>query len=430
LQVTQNNVTNASTPGYARQRMSLQAEWFDPEHGLPGGVAIQDSETSRKFFAERAVWRQNALSGRFEELATAMGRIEGNFDATGTSGVPLAMRRLFDSFSQWSVSPNDVTSRRLVIDRAGDLAREIRTADKALAAEHASALDQVQNTLSKIGELSQVVATYNIEVRRLRDAGSDPGLDAQVHVALEELSEMADIDVRREQDGTFTVLLGGEAALVLAEKTYPLSEDFDGTNLELRDAQGNTITTDVSAGRLKAQLDLANSLVPGWRGQLDMLAASLADTVNATLVAGLDQNQIPGAALFSYDASNAAGSIEVANILPEQLAAASNAAPGGNGNALDLAALGNTPQIEGMTYAAWYGGVASEVGREAASAKENGEGFRSLLVQAREVRKQESGVSLDEEAVRLIELQRAYQATARLVTVLDSLTETTLNMLR
>jgi flagellar hook-associated protein 1 FlgK len=53
-----------------------------------------------------------------------------------------------------------------------------------------------------------------------------------------------------------------------------------------------------------------------------------------------------------------------------------------------------------------------------------------MLVQARSMRDQISGVSLDEEAARLVEFQRAYQATARMISILDDLTQVTLDMLR
>jgi flagellar hook-associated protein FlgK len=37
LEVTQSNVTNSSTPGYAKQSLRLEALPFDPAKGLPGG---------------------------------------------------------------------------------------------------------------------------------------------------------------------------------------------------------------------------------------------------------------------------------------------------------------------------------------------------------------------------------------------------------
>ena len=47
LDAVQNNVTNASTPGYARQSVSLEARPFQPSLGLPGGVSAGDLQSAR-----------------------------------------------------------------------------------------------------------------------------------------------------------------------------------------------------------------------------------------------------------------------------------------------------------------------------------------------------------------------------------------------
>ena len=55
---------------------------------------------------------------------------------------------------------------------------------------------------------------------------------------------------------------------------------------------------------------------------------------------------------------------------------------------------------------------------------------QSTVAQAKDLRQQISGVSLNEEASVLIQFQRAYEANARLITVLDQLTQDTINILR
>ena len=55
---------------------------------------------------------------------------------------------------------------------------------------------------------------------------------------------------------------------------------------------------------------------------------------------------------------------------------------------------------------------------------------QSLLAQAKDLRQQYSGVSLDEEAMILIQFQRAYQATSKFLTVLDQLTQSTIDLLK
>jgi flagellar hook-associated protein 1 FlgK len=53
-----------------------------------------------------------------------------------------------------------------------------------------------------------------------------------------------------------------------------------------------------------------------------------------------------------------------------------------------------------------------------------------LVTQARDLRTQLSGVSFDEEAVKLVEFQRAYEANAQVVKIVDELIESVISMLR
>src|SRR4051794_9661739 len=83
---SQNNVTNASTPGYAKQRIQLQALAFDPSAGLSGGVTAGKLVSSRDQFAESAVRRQNSQLGSAQETATQIGVLESAFSLNDSTG--------------------------------------------------------------------------------------------------------------------------------------------------------------------------------------------------------------------------------------------------------------------------------------------------------------------------------------------------------
>jgi flagellar hook-associated protein 1 FlgK len=158
----------------------------------------------------------------------------------------------------------------------------------------------------------------------------------------------------------------------------------------------------------------------------------LADRVNEVLRNGVDQNGLPPVTdLFTYDPLvGAAATLRVTAIRPEELAGALPSAPGGNGNALILAALGTSREIDDSTFTQFYGLIAGRLGRDLANARKEERTQDVLLGQAKALRADESAVSLDEEAVHLIAFQRAYQATAQLVRVLDEITQTTIGLLR
>ena len=101
------------------------------------------------------------------------------------------------------------------------------------------------------------------------------------------------------------------------------------------------------------------------------------------------------------------------------------------GLALVLAAtaLGTAQSLNGYAYASYYGSIAAHVGQDVSNATSGQSVQTQLLAQARAQRTQVSGVSLDEEAVQLVEFQRAYEAVARVVTALDQAAADTINMI-
>src|SRR4051812_13724446 len=119
LETAQNNVANISTPGYAKQRMSLAAMPFDPSGGATGGVRAGQLESSRNEYAEAAVRQQSSASGYQEQSVNSLTDLESRFDISGNSGIPQALNNIFQSFSSWASTPDNQATRQMVLDRAG-----------------------------------------------------------------------------------------------------------------------------------------------------------------------------------------------------------------------------------------------------------------------------------------------------------------------
>src|SRR5260370_26567148 len=138
LAVTQNNVTNASTPGYVKQIQSLEALPFDVTVGLPGGVRAGPVVSSRDGYAERAVRDQQTAFGFSNQETTNLTPLETSFNLSGTSGIAPSISNLFQSFSKLSVSPNDTASRQAVIQQAGIVAESLRVTASGLLSQQSS----------------------------------------------------------------------------------------------------------------------------------------------------------------------------------------------------------------------------------------------------------------------------------------------------
>jgi len=113
-------------------------------------------------------------------------------------------------------------------------------------------------------------------------------------------------------------------------------------------------------------------------------------------------------------------------------AAASGTAVGNNSNALALVSLQTQRALENSTatYQEAFSEIIADVGIKTNQAFVNGQAQKALLDQAQESRNAVSGVNLDEEAANLLKFQQAYQASARVITIVDSLFQTLIDAIR
>jgi flagellar hook-associated protein 1 FlgK len=445
LTVTQNNVDNASTPGYARQSVSLESMPFLPGQGLSGGVTAGELQSARDRYADAEVRRRQESSSYYDQKTSSLSAIETSFDITDQSGITGAFSALFQSFSAWSASPNSGAARQTVLDGASRVAQAFHDASAGLEQQSADATQQIRQTTQQINDLTSQLRADNAE--RIRSGTSDPALDAKTQDTLEQLSQLADITALQQSDGSVTVLLGGQTPLVVGDRQFDVKAEVDNP-VRVLSADGSDITAQISQGKLAALLDVRNRLLPTFlgdgtqAGDLNRLASAFADRVNQLLSAGQVSDGPPaqaGVPLFTYDTTspNAAARTLAVNpaITGAKLAAIDPGPPYSvNGTAIALAGLA-TPtavadKLDGFSYTEFYGSLAARAGSELSTATDAGNAQKQLLAQAKSLRDQASGVSLDEEAVHLIEFQRAYQAAAKMTTALGDMTQTVIDMLR
>lgn len=433
LEVIQNNTTNATTPGYARQILLLEARRFQLDEGAPGGVAAGSLQSTRDQYAERNVQVQQQLLGASDAFVSQLSQLEPIFDLQSDTGVSGSLNHLFAAFSQLTVSPNDAVARQSVINAANAVARAFNTSANSLKAASIAADNEIRNSVSNINAIVADIQKINVAMRSNADAAADPGLDARLHVDLENLAQYADFTTIRQADGTVSIFLGGQKPLLIGASQFEIQADFSDPQTKILDVNGNDITSVIQQGKLAALLTVKNVDVPGYLSQLNQLAQSVADEINTQLAAGVDQTGNPGAPLFSYSATGSeARTLTVTSITASQIAAGNAANPGGNDNAIALSQLQNQTiaALGNFTFTQFYGNLSSVAGRDLANAKDSQSTQQQLLAQARSLRADASAVSLDEEAAKLMAYQKVYDATGRLISVINDMTQTLLGIIK
>jgi flagellar hook-associated protein 1 FlgK len=336
---------------------------------------------------------------------------------------------------------------------AQGLAQAFQQESQAVATAASNADSALSGLVDQVNTLTQRIANDNVQ----RSAGQDPSVDADLYNNLQQLSALVPITTLKESDGSTTVLLAGQTPLVVGQFQYNISSQVGipqnppPTNAggppsdQVLDASGNDITAEITGGQIGGLLQARNGTIAQLQGDayqqgsLNQLAQAIADRVNALLTGGniSDANAttgapaVPGIPLFTYTASTNAAQTLAVNpaITPDQLAAIQPGPPEvDNGVPLALAKLA-TPQsaadeVNNMSYQEFFGNMAGQVGSVIATAQNNQTTGQQQLTQADNLRQQSSGVDLNQEAIRVLQFQQAYNAASKMVSVLNDLTNT------
>jgi flagellar hook-associated protein 1 len=452
--VVQNNVSNANTPGYVTQTPTFLARPFDPAGNVWGGVESGAVQDARNVYAEQAVWNSSQQAGWAKQQATSLAALESVFDVSGTSGIPGALSQLSGAFSAWSANPTDTTARQQVLAAAQNFAQSFNQAAGSIETIRSQTDRQLTTTVDQINQYAAQIAGINGQIRQ--GSGSDAGLQSQLYNTIEQLSSLAPVTVRTESDGTATVLLGGQSALVIGQKANPLRLAYPPAvvppalpgatpDAQILSADGSDVTTLANSGQLGGLVSFRNTAIPSvlgdgqQQGSLNQLAQGVADRINGLLTGGqlsAGPPAVPGVALFSYTAGSptqvAATFAVNPSITTAQLAAGTASSANDIASQLaGLAASHNAPdQIAGLSYTDFYSSIASGIGQQAASASTASETGTQMLTQAQNLRAQVSGISLNDQAALLMQFQQGYQAAAQMITVINNITQSLLAMMQ
>jgi len=432
LETSANNVANANTPGFSRQRPVFVPG--DPvtvgslSFGM--GVVLEKIQSLRDPLLELRLDQQSQQQGKLDSTLGALQQIQVTFSGTD-SGIGSAVTQFFDSLQQLSTDPSSLSLRQGVLTAAGNLATVFNTSSQNLLTQRANLDLNVTQTVDDINTLTAQIPTVNGQITNLENLKEDASAFIDKRTTLmRQLSGLVDVSVIQTEHGIALTTSNG-TPLVSEATSFPLKTfvSTDGTEHIL--AEGKDITSSLSGGKLGGLIAVRDTTIPGLQSNLDQLAAGLATALNTAHRAGFDLNGNAGGDLFVSPPAGgvgAASALSVAIADPALLAASSDGTPGSNGNLIVLSAVHDQAVVAGQKPLDFYSRLVFQVGSDTANASADLTASSLILQQLEDQRASISGVSLDEEAANIVRYQTAYQAAARVVTTVNSLLDAAVNL--
>lgn len=435
ISVVNENVANANMPGYSRKRIVFEPGRYEQRpYGLIGtGAEIQQIESVRDIFVEKRILAETQTMGFFEGQQYGVIQLETVLGTTDGQGVPDELSKFFDAFLELASDPSSLSLRQVVLAQGDALARRIRSTMAQLDALEESNKTRIEDAVNEINGLLHQIAKINVKLQPMLNLGQDGGpLYDQRQLLLNQLAEKIDIQVQTDQSYNMILTTSSGRLLLMGTEVTELSVDRTATSVSV-EYGGTDITSEIANGELGGLLEFQHTTLAAAKDGLNALARELVAAVNTVHSGGVDLDGNPGGDFFTAAAGEEARTIAVALTDRRLVAAAAPGAGIGDGtNAQALADIRDRriASLDNQTLNEYYSQLVFEVGLAGRSVESNIQFQDRVLRQLETQRESVSGVSLDEEAVNLLQYQRSYQASARLIRVLDSLLEDTLNIVR
>lgn len=287
LQVTGNNIANAATPGYSRQRVGM-IPVRGQSIGDAGFIGRGAQVGQIKRLVEPSVLARLRSSVAQESAASislnVLSQLESITAELGGNGLSTQLQEFFDAFSELANTPGQPGAKALAVEQGASLATFIRNMRQSLDDQRLFVEGQLKSAVHSADELMTSIAQINQAIiDSEQGAGEQGNLRDQRDILLDELSKHMEITIIEQSSGAVDVLVGSQP-IILGPQSRGLemvqrSED-DGIHIDIVVEEPDQETIFVESGTIGSLLANRNSAVNDTIADLDAVAASLIFEVN------------------------------------------------------------------------------------------------------------------------------------------------------
>jgi flagellar hook-associated protein 1 len=430
IALTSSNIANVNTDGYTRQSVVILAS--------SSGTTASSKRVYDTFLTNQLRSANQAL-GEYTAKAKYLDSVEVVFDESEGSGLSEAMSDFWSAWQDLVGNPSGSSERSVLASSADALADLFNSMNSDLSDIRGGVDDDVLSTVDAVNKDVEQIAALNQNIAQALAAGQDTSTyQDSLDVLVSDLSTLVDIRTHTNDSGQTSIQLADGTPLVEGTASWSLSTQTNTSkglkDVTWLDGNGNaTIITDaVSGGELGGEIEVRDDLIPSYRNQLDELATAIMETVNSLHTSGYDLDGASGISFFV--GTGAAGMAVNSAILdnPELIAAASSSAEASSDGSIAtaIAELQDSLALDDgtTTISDYYSALVTKIGTAVQTADTRYETQSNAIALYQNLRDAVSSVSLDEEQTKLLMYQNAFEAAAKVMTVLDELMQTVIEM--
>ena len=435
MDVTGQNMVNANTPGYSRQRVQLSSVAL-PSHDVMGnkraGVQVDDTVRVRDAFLEAT---RNAAGAKMESLsaqASALSGAEQLLNEPGENGVQQVMDDFYAAWHDLAANPADRAAGSVVLNRGAQVASALATVVTGLSDRWTTIRHDLDNTVGQANAAASDLAVLNGRIQQTSIAGAPVNeLIDQRDQLVRKLGELVGGVAAQSEDGMVNVTVAG-ISVVSGNRSETLkvsgTYDMNAAADEPPQVTWGSVKVPLESGKAAGLLSSVRTDLPQMSKAVDAVAVAMRDSVNALHTQGFT---LGGAAGTNFFTGTSAADLAVAIEDPGSLAVTASPGTIDGSTALRIGDLSIDSKaaalLGGPGASVRWRDLAANIGTKVDSVRRATTVQEAVQATADAAVESDAGVNLDEEMSNMLLWQRAYQASARVISTADAMLDTLIN---
>lgn len=456
LSTTGHNIANANSAGYTRQRANMQATNAMSISGMSSfqlgtGVEISKLERLREDYLDVQLRAENKNLGYWEAKSDSLSKIEEILNEPSDEGLSYIMNEFWKGWQELAKDPDSAAARAVVRQRGVAVTESFKYIMDSFDQMQTDLKHVIVTKTDEVNSIANQLGNLNDQIARLVANSYEPNdLYDRRDVLIDQLSKIVDVKVSSSTNGMVDVSVGG-GMLVEGKSVNTLKLEFDNAsglvnpdNIMLGDKKINLVAGEL-LGRIESYGVVGGgpeSTIPYLKNKINDFAMTVVEAINTVHRNGESLDNINNETTTKVDffIGSSIKDLAVNPLIIDSLdliAAAkkdplTGKASTGNGeNAKEIANTLLTKKLgfpgSESTVDDFYRNIIGQLGIDSQEASRMRDNSQGIILQVENRRQSVSGVSLDEEMANMIKFQQAYNAAARVVSVMDECLDKVIN---
>jgi len=480
LYVTGHNISNVNTTGYVRQQ-AISMEGTTAQYGafqIGLGADIQEIRQIRNNFLDNMYRSENELLGYWESRSKVIQEVEAILGEPVGQTLQEAIDEFFQGWQELSKDPDSLTTRALLRQRATVLTDTINHIGTQMDKLQMDINEEIKLKVNEINNIAKDIAKLNVSIVANEGNGNRANdLRDQRNQLLDNLSNLINIDIYEQSNGSVSVMVGGVLLVQGGEAEKMIAGNNNEKSLFVtplweRDNSKVELTGGTLKGLIEARGDVAayggsiengslvesgfamediikdannnlyrfdpqsTNIIPEIKRGLNILVNLMARTINAIHRDGVALDGSIGHDFFTKINEDLPFEMNNIQVNPDfidlnLIAASITGENGDNTIAQRMVELRSQEFMKSKNLTLniydFYQSIITWVGTAGQEAERVTENQNTLLTQIQNSKDATSAVAMDEELANMIKYQHSYNASARVLNIIDEMIETVLN---